>query len=187
MPIINQVIGSLGELEVPPVDLAIVDGDETLFPHGSADPFPDAVKFIGSLQSAHVVLVSANPDADIARSRVQALDLDNVVIPRLPKWIKYGLFNRAIDQSLDVIGSDKPLSALVVGDRWAMDVAAARLALLHRRIDSTGVLIDRPEATYSQRFDRFITRPVEAVGATILKAVGQDHHIRPRCGQAILD
>lgn len=179
MPVINRVVESLEELEAHPVDLVITDGDETLFPHNSIEPYPDVHNFLRTINAKHLSLVTANPDKNISKLRSAAIQADDVQTPDYPTWIKYRLFKRAINTAWRQAGHIE--SALVLGNRWFTDVAVARRVLhasgitMHR-----GVLLRRPDAHLAvEKFDRLFTSPAELAGATVLRKLGYDHLIRP--------
>lgn len=177
MPFVNHVETDL-EAAVPPrpVNLVITDGDETIFPPDSAEPFDGSLQYLHMLDPEHLALVSANPDRELALARADAIGADSVSIPRVATWVKYGLFHHAISQAVEHTHVE---SAAVLGNRWMMDVTIGRLALFKRGIaDNYGVFMRF--APTNERFDRIVTGPVETVGAVAAKAFRLDGYIRPR-------
>lgn len=176
MPLINAVVESLGELDVRPVDLVITDGDDTAFPKGGEIPYPEALEFLERVQPAYVFLVSDDPNRELAKRRAEAIGADGFQIPnRFPHWVKYNHFRRVVERTKEVGGVE---SAVVLGNRWLMDVATARIALTMAGIENSGYLVQRPDA-FKETFDRIIA-PVQFAGATLVKGFGADQYFRPR-------
>lgn len=177
MPFVNFVETSFHGAKPPkPVDLVITDGDETLFPHNSAEPLDGALDYLGQLNPSHLALVSGNPDKLLAETRAEAIGADSLSIPRIPTLLKNGLFHHAITAALDRC---ELKTAAVLGNRWMMDVTMGRFALFNQGItDNYGVFFRLMSS--NEYFDRVITGPIETVGAVAAKAFRVDGYIRPR-------
>jgi hypothetical protein len=92
--------------------------------------------------------------------------------------LKYGLFIAACNYALE--HSDSVDDAVIMGNRWCMDIAVAKLALVTKKIATVeGVLVTR-DSTHRETFDRILIDPVQYVGASAVKSVGLDVHFRPR-------
>ena len=182
MPLINYVESSLSEATSPKlVDLVITDGDGTLFPHGSAEPFDGSCEYLEGLHAKHLAFVSANPDYDLALERAARIGADSISVPRVANWVKSGLFHDAINKAQE---RTEVASGAVLGNRWMMDVTLGRVALFKRGItDNYGVFV-RLEPSL-ERFDKYVTGPIEAVGARVAKKTRLDEFIRPRRPRAM--
>ena len=179
MPLINYVVNSFEQLhESMPVDLVITDGDDTLFPYGSPEPYVDSLGYLNMLEPKQLVLVSGNPDELLAQARANSINADSYFVPsRRPQLVKYQLFAQAIAHAVREI--DAVDSVVILGNRWCMDIVVAKLALQRYAVPNVeGILVQRHTA-HEEIIDRFIN-PVQYVGATALKKVGLDTVIRPR-------
>lgn len=178
MPAINQQVASLAEVGLPPgfkPDLLVIDADDSAFPFGVAETYPDYPDFIDSIQPGLIALITANPNAALARERKASCGADVVRYPRVANLDKRGL----VDSALDELRLADPATALVVGNRWLTDVVIPRHQLFRRGIDNRGVRIDREDAKHSA-IDRHVLRPIDKLGAGLLAVARVDHFIRPR-------
>jgi hypothetical protein len=180
MPLIDRVVGTLENVDtVQPVDLVITDGDDTFFPHGSPIPYDDSLQYLENLRASQVVLVSGNPDENLARNRAENIEATAFFIPpKRPKWIKYGLFIAAC--KFAQTNNTEIQRAVIMGNRWCMDIAMAKLALTTQHVANVeGVLVNRDEP-HRENFDRYLIDPFQFIGATAVKKAGLDTHFRPR-------
>ncbi len=175
MPAVNQIVENLGEIEPGQYPILVSDCDSTLFPHNSAELYTDAAELIDRLKPEVITLVSANPNKQLAEARAEVVEGYSFT-PRLPNWIKLGLYKTATDKIKELTDADQ---ALVLGDRWAMDVVVARFVLFNSGINNHGVLVRRPETSKTVLIDHVVS-PVEFAAAALLKKSGYDHIIRPR-------
>ena len=121
------------------VRLLIIDGDNTIFPHGEeAAPVSTAQKLHDIREQGYVeeiALVSNNPDLDLARSRGEAIDVDTVAVPTSITDMKPGsaLINRAITER-----GARPEISIGVGDGVTDYLAYLRAGIPTALVDGYG-------------------------------------------------
>jgi len=154
------------------------DGDNTLFLPRSNQLYPDADNFLANTNSEVTMLVSANPDKDLAIARADVIGT-HYEIPKRQKWVKADLYSRAIGKAAEIAEFD---FAIFMGDRFLMDVVIGKLAAKRAGISSYGVLVRRPEtkAQPPTLLDKHILNRVEKAGYIASTAFHLDGFIRPR-------
>jgi hypothetical protein len=180
MPVVDRVVESLDAIKsTKNIDLIITDGDDTIFPHGSTEPYIDCLEYLQYMNPRQLILVSGNPDSDLAMERASIIGATQYFTPdKRPKWLKYGLFMEACQYAL--LSHEPVQEAVVLGNRWCMDIAVAKLALASQNIHNVeGILVNR-NPDHRENFDRFLVDPIQYVGAAALKKAGLDEHVRPR-------
>ncbi|MDQ3159124.1 MAG: hypothetical protein M3P98_03265 [bacterium] len=187
MSVVDVVISSLPEQGIRRFEnervALFTDGDNTLFKPGTAELYADVRPFLDNSTVETIMLVSANPDEDLARERAELIGA-NYEIPKRRQWVKAGLFSRAIGRATQIAGFDR---AVVLGDRFLMDVTVGKMALLDADIKSLGVLVRRPEtlSTPPTRFDKLFLCPIERVGYFGSMMLRADGYFRPRVNEEI--
>lgn len=177
MTIIDNWGDDLARAELSGETALFTDADHTLFEPGTTDLYPDAQTFLEADLVSTIALVSANPDRDLAEARGQIIGADVVQVPERKKWIKAGLFNAAFrglqeqERSVD--------RALVLGDRWFMDVVVGKSVLAMHGVDVQGYMVRRSSEAPTV-FDRLVLNHIEYAGGVIVKKAGIDELVRPR-------
>lgn len=156
-----------------------VDADSVLFPHGEAELFEDAERFLDAIEMNRLAIVSSNPNKTLNQKR-EALVLPYIYCAPessiVPQWCKYNAYKKAGQKMPATAGTEQ---AVVIDDRWVMGAILGKCALRHIGYSEVfAYFLDRGLAP-NNPLDKALS-VIQSAGVQIANFYGFDQLIRPR-------